>query len=232
MDPKLDDMLRPTVKISLYDQILNQIKQLIINGSLKPGDRLPAERELASLLGTSRHSLREALRVLHALGILEIRPGSGTYVAESAEAALDESVFDSIDKKDHRFGILEARKIIEPGIAALAALRASNHNLATLESHVRTMEEQVREGVDYRAADLGFHIALVNATQNLVLIKTIGAMESLIVVMPPAKECSAVSHRRIFEAVRRRDSAAAYLAMEEHIVELEGQLMRDPDGKK
>lgn len=225
MARQLPQVLRPITKISLYDQIVDQIKQLILSESIKPGERLPSERDLAVQLSANRHSVREALRVLSAGGILEIRPGSGTYVSRSADVRLSKSVFETIVEKDFRFSVLEARKVLEPGIAALAALRATNQDLAAISEHVVTMEEQVREGVDYAAADLGFHLALVNATQNLVLIKMVNALENLMIVLPPTKEQAAASHRSIYAAIKDRDSAGAYKAMEGHLEDLERELL-------
>lgn len=230
MANKSSDIIRPIAKISLYEQIVSQIKGLIVSEQIKPGDRLPSERELSERLSTSRHSVREALRVLNAVGMLEIRPGSGTFVSRRADVLLNETVFASIVEKDFRFSVLEARQILEPGIGALAALRATNQDLATIEEHVRTMEEQVREGVDYVAADLGFHLSLVNATQNLVLIKMVNALENLLVIIPPAKEKAARAHRRIFMAVKDHDSKLAFKAMEEHLTELEGELLTRMQG--
>lgn len=225
MVAKVADVIKPIARISLYEQIIAQLKELVVSEQLKPGEKLPSERELAAKLATSRHSLREALRVLTAVGILEIRPGHGTFVSRHADVALNETIFASLVEKDFRYNVLEARKILEPSIAALAALRATNRDLADIENHVRTMEEQVRENQDHLAADLAFHLSLVNATQNLVLIKAIGALENLLIILPPYKAKAARFHRLIFEAVRARDSNAAYRAMEEHLLDLEHDML-------
>jgi GntR family transcriptional repressor for pyruvate dehydrogenase complex len=227
------NLLRPITRISLHEQIIDQIKQLIVSDQFRMGDRLPSERELAQQLSASRHSVREALRVLHAVGILEIYPGSGTYVSRTADVRLSKSIFETIVEKDLRFSVLEARRILEPGIAALAAVRATNQDLAAIEHHVVTMEEQVREGVDYTAADLGFHLSLASATQNLVLIRMIKALENLLIVIPPNKERAAFFHRLIYAAVKSRDSKSAFKAMEEHLLDLERNLLsglRSGDG--
>lgn len=230
MKPGAIEMIRPIAKTSLYEQIMEQIKALIVDEQLKPGDRLPSERDLADRLSASRHSVREALRVLGTMGMLEIRPGSGTFVSRQANVMLDDTVFASIVKRDFRFSVLEARKIIEPGIAALAASRATNQDLATIELHVRTMEEQVQQGVDYAEADLGFHLSLANATQNLVLIKMVNALENLLVVIPPIKEKAARSHRKILTAIKNREGEAAFHAMEEHLLGIEHEVLARIDG--
>lgn len=226
---KVADIIKPITRISLYDQIIAQLKELIVKEQLKPGDRLPPERELAAQLSASRHSLREALRVLTAVGVLEIHPGNGTYVSRNAYVALNANVFAGLVEKDFRYSVLEARKILEPSIAALAALRATAEDLTRIEQHVRAMEEQVKENQDHLGADLAFHLSLVGATQNLVMIRMIGALENLLIVLPPYKEKAARYHRLIFEAVKARDSGAAYWAMEEHLLDMERDMLAHID---
>ena len=222
--------LRSVTRVSLYELIVDQIKELIISGHLRPGDKLPSERQLAERFGASRHSIREALRVLGAMGVLETTPGGGTRIARQADFALNALTFTQMVQRDFRFSVLEVRKILEPEIAALAAVRASRKDIVELERMVVGMEERIAKGEGYIDVDLGFHLALVNATQNLILAKVINALGNLLILIPSTERETAQFHRRIYEAVRARDPAAAQAEMAKHREYIERKLVALTDG--
>src|SRR5205809_6632625 len=132
--------LGPIKSTRIYEEIVRQVKQLIAEGRFKSGDRLPPERELAEKFVVSRTSVREALRTLESLGLIDIRPGEGTFVREVSIDALVEPL--ALLLTSHREAIVElfeARRLLEPALAALTAARATRHEIQAM---ARTPEEQ------------------------------------------------------------------------------------------
>ena len=145
----------------LYRQIAEQIAGLIAAGEFAAGARLPAERELATLLGVSRTSVREAIISLEIAGLVEVRVGTGIFVAGAAHAR--ES---GADKGPGPFELLNARKLIEGEIAALAASQARAVDVATLKETVERMSAHVDDFAVREEADRQFHLAIARATGN------------------------------------------------------------------
>lgn len=203
----------------LSEQVLVRLADLIRKGSLKPGDRLPAERGLAEKMKVSRATLREALRVMQLRGIIVSKQGAGSYIASGAPEDLALAL-DHLALQD----IFELRLLIEPSIAALAALRASANDISKLGSILLKQEEQIEQKKNIADSDTAFHAALAEATHNRALVE-IGA--TLMRVIAPSRtkylqtpvraRASLVSHRSLFEAVKARDSTCARSEMEQHI---------------
>jgi DNA-binding FadR family transcriptional regulator len=145
----------------LYRQIADQIANLIASGEFAPGARLPAERELATLLGVSRTSVREAIISLEIAGLVEVRVGTGIFVAEAAPAPKPHS-----DKGPGPFELLNARKLIEGEIAALAAVHARPADIAALEESVERMTKHVDDFAIREETDREFHLVVARATGN------------------------------------------------------------------
>ncbi|NIP49902.1 MAG: FadR family transcriptional regulator, partial [Gammaproteobacteria bacterium] len=126
--------LEPIRPKKISEEIVNQIKQLISSGELKPGDRIPSERELASLLGVSRPSVREAIMVLEAMGFLESRQGGGTYVKALTESSIMDPLAKLVEKRDPELlrSLAEVRMGLESWSAYLAAQRANEKDIAEL----------------------------------------------------------------------------------------------------
>src|SRR5690606_37378143 len=122
-------MFRDVGRTLLYESVVKQIIEAVRRGDLRPGMKLPPERELVQQFGVSRHSLREALKTLASQGILEIRPNSGTYIAGGAKHAFAVNSLSSILRKSDHPGLLEVRKVLEVEIARYAARRATPENL-------------------------------------------------------------------------------------------------------
>src|ERR1700757_40591 len=152
----------------LYEQIVQQIEASVLNGTLKPGDQLPAERELAQRLGVSRTAVREAVKALREKGLVEAYSGRGTFVTDGPPRAPRQS-FDLMVKLGQSEGsphLAELRLILEPGIAAMAAVRAEEDDLTTMREAVAVMDRAQRDPEAYIEADLDFHLALAEAVAN------------------------------------------------------------------
>jgi len=137
---------RPIRPRKIYEEIVEQIKDLMAEGDLKPGDKLLSERELAERLQVSRASVREALRALEMMGFVEIRTGEGTFVREACSDAIIQplAMFISIERGNF-FEIYEVRKIFETAAARLAAERATSDELQKIAEALRQMEENMAD---------------------------------------------------------------------------------------
>src|SRR5215467_6109542 len=163
-------VVRPATTGLMTEQVVFQVGDMIRAGKLKPGDRLPPERELAKRLGISRASLRHGLRFLAAIGVLTSRHGSGTYIAEGPPS-LDSEPLQMLAEL-HRFTpdeMFEARKLLEVGLAALAAQNAQPEQLATMAEEVTEMYATLDDPQQYLIHDIRFHRAVAAAGGNQIL---------------------------------------------------------------
>jgi GntR family transcriptional repressor for pyruvate dehydrogenase complex len=211
----------------LSDEAVRQIRALIDQGTFKPGDKLPSERELIKELAVSRTSIREALRILEGLGLIEVRPGVGAYVLDRTEHDLAH-VWKSllISHKQEFIDLLEVREALETKAASLAAQMIDAEGLALLAESLGKMGESARTNDPALAveADNEFHERLSKITQNNFLIQLnesiIGAvLESRFgyFQQPNRIELSWQQHCRVYEALQRHDADAAVAAMREHV---------------
>src|SRR5512142_1036871 len=155
--------LRPISRAKTADQVAEQIEALIVNGTWKPGERIPSERDLAEQLGISRGSVREALSVLEAMGWLDIRPGDGTRVRQSQHEPQEITMPEAILRHTVELSeIWEARKLVEPQTAYLAAERCDKAALDTIEHILQQMEDLVANGlaVETLRLNASFHLAV------------------------------------------------------------------------
>jgi GntR family transcriptional repressor for pyruvate dehydrogenase complex len=210
----------------LTEEIADQVERLILNQELKIGDSLPPERELAAQLQVSRNILREAIKMLEQKGLLEVRPGSGTYVARpSIEFLRDSLDFFIRFNSSALYDLVEARRSLEVEIAGLAAQRAGSEDYELIESYLNEMEITIKDHDSYVEADICFHEALARAAKNeilqLLLSSIRGALRKKIGILvkhhPLAVETAMQYHRRIAKAVRQRDEGEARSAMREHV---------------
>lgn len=201
-----------------------------MNGSLRPGDALPREEVLAEQMAVSRTALREAMRVLSAKGLVEARPKVGTRVREERYwHQLDADVLAwrcaSMPTADFVQKLVEMREIIEPAAAAYAARRCSAEQYERLESAYLAMEAS-RTSDEWAVADLEFHEAVLNATNNELMISLFSVVETALgsyFVLSARKSSdfkySLPYHRKVFEAIRRRQPEAARRAMQQMIID-------------
>jgi GntR family transcriptional repressor for pyruvate dehydrogenase complex len=216
-------------KTRVSEEIIGQIRDLITSGRLKIGDRLPAERELAETLQVGRSTVREAIRAMESLGVLEARPGEGTFlVSNPAEHQSDAITANAFRSWDNQRKLFEVRMVIEPDLAALAARRASFEQIMKMRDILQEQEAQLKQGDSGIKADTAFHFALAEAAGNDVLVRI---MESLMDLLVETREASLQptgrtmrsmrQHRAILRAIESRDPLAAEKRMREHITEME-----------
>lgn len=225
-------LFQPVRRTRLYEGIVRQIQDLIAEKHLQPGDRLPGERELAEALSVSRASVREALRVLDYIGVMEVRPGEGTFVPVTPPTPLDPSMYSLLSNRTFLLDLLEARRILEEGIVHLAARNATRDDLDALEEFLAARERGLATGKHDVAGDLAFHAMLAEASGNPVLFS---AMRHLNEMWLQAREKTGRKrtspqkalhfHRQILAAVRRRQPAAARRALRRHLDDMRTDIM-------
>lgn len=221
--------LVPVVRVTTAQNVADQILDMVRNGELVPGDKLPSERELMEMLNVGRSSVREALQSLAMLNIIEIIPGSGTVIKEpSTGELLRADVIGFLIRESMARELLEAREMIEPSSVRLACLRATDEDIrsiqALLESHAAALE--AKQPTNEISAQ--FHILLAKASHNRVVIRF---MESILELLmqrahraehTPAYAAFLVQeyeeHRAIFERVQERDADQAAELLLRHIV--------------
>lgn len=225
-------LFQPIRRSRLYEDIVRQIQDLIADEHLQPGDRLPGERELADVLSVSRQSVREALRVLDYIGVVEVRPGEGTFVATTPPSPLDPSVYGLLSERTFLLDLLDARRILEEGILYLAAKRATREDLDALEKFLATRESKLSTGRHDVASDLTFHAMLAESTGNPVLSSAMRHLNEMWLQArektgrQPTSPVKALQfHRQILAAVRRRQPAAARRALRLHLDDMRTEIL-------
>jgi len=222
--------------LRLYRQIAGQIAALIDNGELPAGSRLPAERELATLLGVSRTSVREAVISLEIAGRVEVRVGAGIFVAEPGAA----QIAGLVDDGPSPFELLAARRLIEGEIAAMAARSARKADIAALRATVPRMSEKSEDFARRDAADREFHVRIAAATGNGSLALVVeglwnqrrGKLWSRIEAYFHTKkirEATLVDHAAIIDAIEAHDADGARAAMHRHLARVEREFARNWD---
>ncbi len=210
----------------LYEKIGEQIEQRILSGELKVGEQLLPEREMAEQFQVSRTAVREAVKALSEKGLVEVRPGRGTFVANGTSKAMRHS-FGLLMKIGQEKGIqdlVEVRRIIEPEIAALAAQRADEEHIAALQEAIATMDASMQNASAYIEADLDFHLTLAEASQNSLIPTLIDSIVDLlrehrtaVFFVDGGPQHGQMHHKRILEAIIRHDPDAACQAMRDHL---------------
>ena len=202
----------------------DHIMMLIQDGQLKPGDRLPSEQELTQLFGLSRPTIREAIHALAAQHVLQVVRGKGTFVTDNPGVETDPLRLGSIPDDALRQALVEARIIIEPGVARLAAENADAADLETIAMHLADMEQIVRDRKVSMSIELEFHRSIANAGKNTVIMRIIPIiMEGIIRTYSNARRTrhdhatALEEHKRIVEAIRNRDGELAEQMMRSHL---------------
>ena len=222
----VESKIKRVTKISISDEIAKQIMDLISRGELKPGDHLPSERELCKDFGASRSSLREALRCLSIVGVLNARVGEGTSVAEDGEKFLRKIIEWRLITERHDIeNLLEVRMALEGVSAANTARHATEEQVEALRKLVAKMQASLDDEKAFAALDLEFHVAMAEASGNelvsdliaLVRGQLLKALHKVLVV-PHALPAALKEHAAIFEAIERRDADGARRAMQAHLL--------------
>src|SRR5271169_5695898 len=164
----------------VYEEVAKQIERLILK-KLKPGDKLPSERELAEMLRVSRSSIRDAIRSLELMGMVEPRQGAGTIVREISSDSLVNPLTNARKRKEEMVGeLLDFRKMLEPPLAARAAMRVSPAEMAEMQEILDRQEEKLSRGESTIAEDTEFHYAIALASGNSVVRKVLDTLMDLL----------------------------------------------------
>ncbi len=213
----------------LYEQIVQQIEESILKGTLKPGDQLPAERELAQRFGVSRTAVREAVKALREKGLVEAYSGRGTFITNGTSQAIRQSLdlMMRIGQQSGSIHLAELRAILEPEIAALAATRAEEQYITAMREAFGVMDRAREDPVAYIEADLDFHLALAEAAANPLILSLIDSIVGLlreqrmrIFYVEGGPERGQYHHKRILDAIEQHDAAKARAAMQAHLLQV------------
>lgn len=217
----------------LTEAAIERVRSLIISGRLVPGERLPAEAELSVELGVSRSSLREAVRGLVTAGVLDVRRGDGTYVTSLTPDLLLTGIGAAVElmQEDSILNLLESRRLIEPSVTALAAVRASAQQRAEIGTHLERMAGASAHE-DLIRYDTDFHAAVARSSQNPVLASVLTGISSGTVrtrawrgiIDADAYHRTLLEHRTIFAAIEARDARLAEAAALVHVASVESWL--------
>ena len=226
-------------KHTISDQIATQLESLIADGSLKPGERLPAERTLSERMGVSRPSLREAIKKLASKGLLMSRQGGGTYVMKSLNQGITDPLLELIQQHpEARFDVLEVRHALDGQAAYYAALRATDQDRYTIQKRYENMinlHHNSDNPIDEALADADFHLSITEASHNIVMLHV---MRSLFAVLqksiqhnldklytiPKVFEPLSRQHEALMSAVIRGEPDEARNAAQDHLVFVEESL--------
>jgi GntR family transcriptional repressor for pyruvate dehydrogenase complex len=226
----------------VYIRVVKQIEELIENGKLKPGDRLPPEKILAKKLGVSRPSIREAIVALEILGFVETRGGRGNFVKDVVNASVLDQGFRNLEEEESPFELLQARKIIEGEIAGYAARMAEEEDLRRIRQSLDNMRNMAHEPSNpekfdqHVKLDLEFHLSIARATHNAVLLRMVTQLfESLKEDLwtsfkkkswgiPGILQRYFKEHEQIFSAIEAQQSYQARKSMHKHLTGVQKDL--------
>jgi GntR family transcriptional repressor for pyruvate dehydrogenase complex len=240
----VDDQFRGTVhREAISTQITARVLSLIRERQLSPGDKLPPERELATMLGVSRATLRESLRSLAIMNVVELRHGSGTYVTSLEPQLLVENFDLVFSLNDNSFlELIEARQVIEPGATALAARRITDEQIATLDDVIgRSWSCLHIKPADFPTLDIEFHARTAEFSGNALIMRVMQAITQMSIASSQrtSVERGSVSterierairmHEGILEALKLHDADLARARMTAHLLAVEDTL-RDLNG--
>jgi len=212
----------------VYEEVAKQIERLILK-KLQPGDKLPSERELAEMLQVSRSSIRDAIRGLELMGLVEPRQGAGTIVREVSAESLVNPFANALKHRQELVGeLLDFRKMLEPPLAARAATHATPDEISEMEEILQRQEATLSRGEASITEDAEFHYSVALASGNSVVLKVLDILMDLLretrersLQLKGRPQKSLAGHRRILAAIKRHDGEAAKAAMRRHIEDVE-----------
>lgn len=221
----------------MSEDVAEQIKKIIVEGSLKPGDKLPSVRSLSESFQVGQSTVREAYSSLKAIGLIETRQGEGTFIRNFNPAMLHQSIseFLLINKEDI-IDLLDVRKMLERGTVALAAKRRTDEDLRKIESVLKQMESDLDSDSFGEEADWSFHFAIAEASQNRIVISLMEELSTKIksslkasrfqmYATPGMPEKLLAEHRDIFLAIKKQRVEQAERSMVEHLTGVQEQLI-------
>jgi GntR family transcriptional regulator, transcriptional repressor for pyruvate dehydrogenase complex len=219
-------MIEPVKRLNVTDSIVNQIKELVLQGKLNQGDKLPPERELMNQFEVGRPSLREALKVLEAQGLIT-KTQKGTIISGNHDKFfMDSLMFQLYFSTTEWQDIFETRKLLEKELTFLATNRATEEDFKEIEATITLMEKAIHDNnlEDYVSANLNFHDSIARSSKNQVMYHLYQSINNLIqqaqeqaVTVPGILKDSLKYHQDILEAMTKRDAALASERMSGHI---------------
>ncbi|WP_425808000.1 FadR/GntR family transcriptional regulator [Desulfitobacterium sp. Sab5] len=231
--------LKPIKTRKIYEEIVEQIRDLVIRGELKPGDKLPSERDLVERFKVSRASIREALSALEMMGLLEVRSGEGTFIQKvGAESVIAPLAWMLSVEQGTALELLEVRKILEGQAACLAAQRAEKEDLLELEQALADMQQEIiTPELGGEKADLRFHYAITRATKNTLLIRLMDTISDLMQrILKTSRDklyegkytpdILLKEHAQIYKAIKSQNALKASELILEHLNGVEDELKR------
>lgn len=227
--------LEPVRRTRVHEEVAARIRRLIADGRLKPGDRLPPERELAAALGVSRTSVRDAIRTLEVAGLVEPRQGEGTVVRElSTDNLVAPLASVLLSRRDLLADLMAVRKMIEPAMAREAARHATPEEIREMAAVLARQAARVEAGGVAIEEDSAFHDLIARASRNQVVLKVIDVLMDLLregrersLQVRGRPQRSLRGHRQILEAIRRRDGEEAARAMLHHLEQIEEMVLEE-----
>ena len=220
---------RAVRKTRVSQDIIEQVRDLVTSGRLKPGDRLPSERELSQALSVSRSSVREAVRAMESLGLIEARAGEGTFVASPSGSRGSDPLIASLHQSwSTQHKLFEVRRVIEPDLAALAARRATAEQIERLRAILNDQEAEIARGGTGVKQDSLFHFLMAEATGNEALVRIVESLMDLLLKTreeslhhDERRAQSLKQHHAILAAIEARDPRTAERLMRDHIRDVE-----------
>ena len=223
----------------VYMKIVEQVRDLIKEGKLKPGDKLPPEQVLAEKFGTSRPSVREALSALEILGITESRGGKGNFIKDNLNFPLYEQKFRELEEEESPFELLEARKVLETEIVGLAAKNATEEEIVTIQGSLNKMKGAVTNIPEIMEFDREFHINIARAAHNSLLFSMMIYLTDLLKEklwinlkekswsIPGHPQKYFEEHNEILNTIKNKDSKRARNRMYDHLAGVEKDLLNE-----
>jgi DNA-binding FadR family transcriptional regulator len=218
-------LIAPIKKTRVAEEVADRIRVLMLDGTFPAGQPLPSERHLAERFGVSRGSIRDALRTLETIGLLETRHGQGTFPHElSVDRLVAPLASVMAYRADLQGELLDVRRMFEPAVARVAALRATDEDLADLQRILDAQRQKLKIGHSAITEDTAFHAVLARATRNRVVMSIMATLNDLLVDSRtqslrqrgrPAR--SIEGHEAVVAALRRKDAEGASQAMYRHI---------------
>lgn len=225
--------LQPVTRPRLYEQVVQQILAWVADNGLGVGDRLPPERELATRLGVSRATVSQALVAMEVVGVVAVRHGDGAVIVDASGTS---KVVDALHRHAERLpDVIEAREALESKLAALAAVRRTEEDLAAIDSAIDVMALDIEAGGRGLEGDELFHAAVTAAGHSGLLQRLMREISDLVretriesLSQPDRPRESLAGHRLIARAIRGEDAPRAAAAMREHIAKVSDvALLRD-----
>ncbi|PSR21047.1 MAG: hypothetical protein C7B45_12485 [Sulfobacillus acidophilus] len=215
----------PIRPISLVDMIVHRLEEMMLQGELSPGERLPPERDLARSMQVSRTSLRQALAILKNRGLIHVRAGSGSYTqAEPGALVITDLAGELGSFKERVLNPMEVRRLLEPQIARLAGERATSEDVEIMALLIAAQERQAAAGKIFIEEDIAFHQQIVISINNQILLRIMDDVQlrlrdsrEISLSSPAGAQASLEGHKRIYDAIRNHQPDAAYEAMANHI---------------